>query len=609
MEKQDQRNFLIAMALMVAFVFGYQKVFMEPAQKRFEAQQAAIKADEQPGVTASELSNVPAVAATMTLDEAISGPDRVKFDADSVDGSIRLAGSRIDDLSLRKHFLTVEKTQEVRLFRPEAAEFGYFATYYWADGTALVAGRNSPWKQVGGGELTPSTPIKLRLETDGLTIDRTISVDKDYMFSFADTVTNTGDSERIVRAIGSVERHGAYKEFLEVTDPGSATASNLAHQGLMGVVDGELRMKKYKPLLELKKIDGETAEGTFPSSEGGWWGLTDKYWMGALVPQQDRAFNATVNKKPIATGGPLEVRTESDAITLAPGASQSVQNRIFAGAKRFQVLQDYQNKEGIPRMVDAIDWGWAFFLTKPFFYVLEYLAGVLGSFGWAILAFTVLVKLPLVPLFNTSYKSMAKMKKLQDPMKEISERFAADPQRKQQEIMKLYKQEGANPLGGCLPLLVTIPVFYALYKTLYVTLEMRHTPFLFLKDLSAPDPTAIGNLFGLLPWAASDIKAIPVIGMIIGIGILPLLYGATMAMLQSLNPAPTDKTQKMVIQAMPIVFMFVFGSFAAGLVLYWVWSNTLSFAQQYFIMRRNGVDTELGKTISRWLGREKKPAG
>jgi YidC/Oxa1 family membrane protein insertase len=200
------------------------------------------------------------------------------------------------------------------------------------------------------------------------------------------------------------------------------------------------------------------------------------------------------------------------------------------------------------------------------------------------------------------------MKKLQEPMKELNERFAADPQRKQQEIMKLYKQEGANPIGGCVPILFTIPIFYALYKTLYVTLEMRHTPFLFLKDLSAPDPTAIGNLFGLLPWAASDIKAIPVIGMIIGIGILPLLYGVTMAALQSLSPAPTDATQKMVIRAMPIVFMFVFGGFAAGLVMYWVWSNILSFAQQYFIMRRNGVDTELGKTISRLLGREKAPA-
>ena len=608
MEKQDQRNFLIAMALMVAFVFGYQKVFMEPAQKRFEAQQAAITADEQTGVSVSELSNVPAIAATKTVEEAISGPGRVKFDGESVDGSIRLAGSRIDDLSLRKHYLTVEKTQEIRLFRPEASDYGYFATYYWADGTSLVAGRNSPWVQVGLGKLTTASPIKLRLETPGLTIDRTVSVDENYMFSFEDTLTNTGDTERSVRAIGSVERHGEFKGFLEATDPGSATASGLAHMGLMGVVDGELRMKKYKPLLALKKIDGETDAGTFPSTEGGWWGLTDKYWMGALVPQQDRPFNGIVNKKSIATDGPLEVRTESEAFTLAPGASQTTQNRIFAGAKRFEVLQNYQNRDGIPRMVDAIDWGWAFFLTKPFFYALEWLSGVVGGFGWAILAFTVLIKLPLVPLFNQSYKSMAKMKKLQEPMKELNERFAADPQRKQQEIMKLYKQEGANPIGGCVPILFTIPIFYALYKTLYVTLEMRHTPFLFLKDLSAPDPTAIGNLFGLLPWAASDIKAIPVIGVVIGIGILPLLYGITMAALQSLSPAPTDATQKMVIRAMPIVFTFVFGGFAAGLVMYWVWSNILSFAQQYFIMRRNGVDTELGKTISRLLGREKEPA-
>jgi YidC/Oxa1 family membrane protein insertase len=608
MEKQDQRNFLIAMALMVAFVFGYQKVFMEPAQKRFEAQQAAITADEQTGVSVNELSNVPAIAATKTVEEAISGPGRVKFDGESVDGSIRLAGSRIDDLSLRKHFLTVEKNQEIRLFRPEASEYGYFATYYWADGTSLVAGRNSPWVQVGLGHLTTTSPIKLRLETPGLTIDRTVSVDENYMFSFEDTLTNTGDAERTVRAIGSVERHGDFKGFLELTDPGSAAAGGLAHMGLMGVVDGELRLKKYKPLLALKNIDGETDEGTFPSTQGGWWGLTDKYWLGALVPQQDRPFNGIVNKKSIATAGPLEVRTESEAFILAPGASQTAQNRIFAGAKRFEVLQDYQNEDGIPRMVDAIDWGWAFFLTKPFFYALEYLAGALGSFGWAILAFTVLIKLPLVPLFNQSYKSMAKMKKLQEPMKELNERFAADPQRKQQEIMKLYKQEGANPIGGCVPILFTIPIFYALYKTLFVTLEMRHTPFLFLKDLSAPDPTAIGNLFGLLPWAASDIKAIPVIGLVIGIGILPLLYGVTMAALQSLSPAPTDKTQKMVIQAMPIVFTFVFGGFAAGLVMYWVWSNILSFAQQYFIIRRNGVDTELGKTISRLLGREKEPA-
>ena len=226
----------------------------------------------------------------------------------------------------------------------------------------------------------------------------------------------------------------------------------------------------------------------------------------------------------------------------------------------------------------------------------------------SILALTVIVRIPLVPLYNQSYKSMAKMKKLTEPMKEIQERFAADPQRRQQEIMKLYQREKANPIAGCIPILLTIPVFFALYKVLFVTIEMRHASFWFIDDLSAPDPTAIGNLFGLLPWAAADVKAIPIIGLIIGIGILPILYGVTMAAIQALSPPPTDPTQKMIMRFLPLIFMFVFGGFAAGLVLYWVWSNTLSLIQQYFIMRRNGVETELDKLVGSLLGRKKEDA-
>jgi YidC/Oxa1 family membrane protein insertase len=376
----------------------------------------------------------------------------------------------------------------------------------------------------------------------------------------------------------------------------------------MGVVDSELRLQKYKPLLQSKKISGEAQDGTFFSDEGGWWGLTDMYWMGALVPEQTRAFTASVNRASLARNGPLEVRTEGAAVEIAPGASITAENRFFAGAKEFEVLQGYE-KSGLPRFVDAIDWGWAYFLTKPFFYVLHWLNGYLGSFGWSILAFTVLVKLPLVPLYNASFKSMAKLKKLQEPMKQLNERFAADPQRKQQELMKLYKEEGANPIGGCLPILATIPIFYALYKVLYISLEMRHAPFAYVKDLSAPDPTAIGNLFGLIPfWSGADVKSIPIIGIIIGIGILPILYGATMAALQSLSPPPPDKMQARIIMAMPIVFMFVFGGFAAGLVMYWVWSNVLTFIQQYIIMRMNGVETELGKFVATRLGLKKAQA-
>ena len=607
MEKEEQRNFLLAMAAMIVFVFLYQIFVMEPAQKRYQAQQAAVAAQQQ---TLSVDTVAGQQSGPKPLAEALAASARVKIDAPAVDGSLRLAGARLDDLSLRNYYVTVEKTQEIRLLRPEEGEFGYFTTYYWADGNTLVAGRNSAWEQVGGGDLTPANSVMLRLETDGVTIERKVSVDDNFLFTFSDTVTNTSSAQKSLRPIGSIERHGNYKSFLDATEPGVSREMNgLAHMGLMGVMDGTLRLKKYKPLVESKKIDGESKDGLFTTTKGGWWGLSDKYWMSALVPDQAAPFTSTVNRTSLARGGPLEVRTEGNAVELAPGASITVENRILAGAKKFDTLRNYEQNENIPQLVDAIDWGWAFFLTKPFFYVLHWLHGHLGAFGWAILAFTVIVKLPLVPLYNASFKSMAKLKKLQEPMKEINERFAADPQRKQQEMMKLYKETGANPIGGCLPILATIPIFYALYKTLYVTLDMRHEPFWYMKDLSAPDPTAIGNLFGLLGfWDAADIKAIPVLGFIIGIGILPLLYGATMAVLQSLSPPPPDKMQARIIMALPIVFMFVFGGFAAGLVLYWVWSNVLTFIQQYIIMRMNGAETEVGKFVAGLLGRRKAPA-
>ncbi|MCA8899970.1 MAG: membrane protein insertase YidC [Hyphomonas sp.] len=598
MEKDDQRNFILAMVLMIAVVFGYQKFFLEPAQKRYEAEQAAIEASKQAEAPETGPAAASSAAKVLPLSEALAADERVAIDGAAVDGSIRLAGARIDDVSLKDNYRTVEKTEEVRLFRPENSEYGYFATYYWADGQTLVAGRNSPWTLVSGDTLSSGSSVTLRLEGNDVTIERTISLDEHYMFTFTDTVTNNSDAPKSLRAIGAIQRLGEYKAYLEETDPGQ-TARGIAHEGLMGWTGGELRLRKFGPLMKLKKIKGETADGKFPSDVGGWWGLSDKYFLGALIPQQDLHFDGMVDKRKIAAGAnDLDLRTESAALDVAPGASVTMENRIFAGAKRYQVLKDYQ-AGGIPSFVDAIDWGFFFFLTKPFFFVLEWLSGVLGSFGWAILALTVLVKAPLVPLYNQSYKSMAKMKKLQEPTAEIRERFKADPQRQQQEIMKLYKEEGANPLGGCLPILATIPVFFALYKMLSVTIEMRHTAFLWMKDLSAPDPTAIGNLFGLLPWAASDVKSIPIIGMVIGIGILPLLYGATMSALQTLSPPPPDPMQRRMIQLMPLIFMFLFGTFASGLVMYWVWSNTLSFIQQYAIMRMNGVETEIGKFVKK----------
>lgn len=615
MEKQDQRNFIIAMVLMFGFLFGYQKMVLEPQAKLQKAQQEAaaeLEANTSPTVAGTETgitdTETGKPIAQLEIEEALLTYPRLRFASSDVDGSIRLKGARLDDLSLRDYYKTVERKEEVRLFRPENAEFGYFATYYWSEDGILVAGRNSEWQLVGEGTLRPDNPIRLRLETDNLLIEREIALDEHSMFTFTDKVTNTSSSVRTLIPLGSIERHGDWKDFTHAVDIGARRSSALVHMGVVGILDGKLRKQKYKPMFKGKTIKGEV-DGLLPTTKGGWFALTDKYWMGALIPQQEAPFSGQLNRPRLLAGKGLELRTIGETLTLQPGASLTAQNRIFAGAKGYNVLKSYQEDLGIPRMIDAIDWGVMYFLTRPFFLILVWLKGVTGSFGLAILAFTLLVKLPLVPLFNQSYKSMAKMKKLQEPMKEIQERFKEDPERRQKEIMALYKREKANPAGGCLPMIVTIPVFYSLYKTLMVSIEMRHAPFLWMKDLSAPDPTAIGNLFGLLPWASADVKAVPVIGIIIGIGVLPILYGITMLALQSLSPPPPDPSQRRIMLMLPIVFPFVFASFAGGLVMYYVWSNLLSLLQQYFIMRRNGVETQFDKLLAHLLKKEPKESG
>ncbi len=597
MDPQDQRNFIIAMALMIVFVFGYQFFVLEPQAKRANEAREAAQAEAGLETPVEAATPEPLQQVIKSVDEALSETSRVGFDANRVDGSINLSGAVIDDLNLKDHYRTVERTEELRLLRPANAPSGYTVGWNWFDGRDAIAGYRDNWtatEETFGDDNTTT----LRLEKDGLRFERTISVDENYMFSFQDSVTNLGTETRTLIPIGTVRRYGGWKEFVDATDPGSSRKTGFAHQGLMGSFDSALTWRSYNNLFKGRGIK-KAEDGIRVAETGGWLGLTDMYWMAALIPQQGEGFRARVRN----LENHLEVLVQGASLELAPGATQTVTNQVFAGAKEYDVVNAYQ-EAGIPRFGDAIDWGnILYYLTKGLFFVLNWLQGILGSFGWAIIGLVVLVKLPLVPLYNQSYKSMAKMKKLAEPMKEISERFKADPQRRQQEVMKLYQREKANPLAGCVPILLTIPIFIALYKTLYVTIEMRHTPFGFINDLSAPDPTAIGNLFGLLPWAAADVKAIPILGFVIGIGILPILYGVTMAGIQSLSPPPPDPTQRTIMMALPFVFMFVFGGFAAGLVLYWVWSNILSLGQQYFIMRRNGVETELDKLIKRLLGR------
>ncbi|WP_233349010.1 membrane protein insertase YidC [Henriciella marina] len=608
MDPQDQRNFIIAMVLMIAFVFGYQTFVVQPQQEaRNEAQQQA-EAEQEATVPQAGDTGEQNISAAESVDEALSSNSRITLDADRVDGSVRLRGAILDDLQLKDHFTTVEKINELRLLRPTNFDYGYFASWYWFDGNQPVAGPSADWQVSGNPTLSTGNPVTLTYEGNGVSIERTISVDDNYMFTYTDAVTNTGSEQRTLAPLGSIRRQGDWKDFLDATDPGSSKTTGMAHMGLIGVFDDNLTWRNYKNMDQGKGLKDSDDIGVRRGSEGGWLGFTDKYWMTSLIPEQQYEFAGRYQRLSRETGPVMQLTVASAGRVIEPGETITSENRIFSGAKELAVLDNYQ-EAGVPRFEDAIDWGnILYYITKPLFSLLRWLEGMVGTFGLAILALTVLVRLPLVPLYNQSYKSMAKMKNLAEPMKEIQERFKEDPQRRQQEVMKLYQREKANPIAGCIPILLTIPVFFALYKVLYVTIEMRHAPFLYIRDLSAPDPTAIGNLFGLLPWAAADVKAVPIIGIVIGIGILPILYGVTMSGIQALSPPPTDPTQKMIMRFLPLIFMFVFGGFAAGLVLYWVWSNVLSLVQQYFIMRRNGVETELDKLIGRLLGHKKEDA-
>lgn len=617
MDPQDQRNFIIAMALMIVFVFGYQAFVLDPAAKRAAAERDAAAAEA--GITDTVDSTTPssdvvveaAPAVPESIEAALDGTERITFDMNRVDGSILLKTSEIDDLNLKDHYKTVAREEELRLLRPrttlEGKTSGYSATWNWSvlndadpqNPTYFQVLRPEDSWAASTDAIDSGETVTLNFERGGIALERVISIDENYMFTFQDTITNNSARNFTLSPNGYVRRYGAWKDFLEETDPGSSRKMGLAHQGLIGIFDNSLTMRNYKNLFKNKGIKDADQTGFRAAEEGGWIGLTDMYWMAALIPEQGRTWRARVQQRENL----LELVVDAQDVQVPAGQSVTITNQVFAGAKEYNVVRGYK-ADGIPRFDDSIDWGnILYYITRPFFALLNWLKTQIGSFGWAILALTVIVRAPLIPLYNQSYKSMAKMKKLSEPMKEIQERFKADPQRRQQEVMKLYQREKANPLAGCVPILFTIPVFFALYKTLYVTIEMRHTAFWFINDLSAPDPTAIGNLFGLLPWAAADVKAIPLLGFVIGIGILPILYGVTMAAIQALSPPPPDPTQRTIMMALPFVFMFVFGGFAAGLVLYWVWSNFLSLFQQYFIMRRNGVETQFDKLINRLIGR------
>ena len=583
----DQKNLLVAIVLSVAILFGFQYVFTKflphpppPTPEQTNPAQPAPNAASGPAAEVPAGGTAPAGAASPasveTREAAISDQPRVKIDTPRLHGSVALVGGRIDDLALANYHETVNpQSPEVVLLLPTGTVEPYFAEFGWCpnsgcSGTPDLAlpGAQTKWT-ASGGPLSPGHPLTLTWDNGtGLVFTRTLSIDENYMFTIDDAVKNTGSAPVSLRPYGLISRTG--------TPP--VSGYYILFEGPIGFLDNGLQEIKYTSLTPGKPT-------AFDSTHG-WLGFTDKYWLTALVPPQAEAVNANF----LHTVSGAVTRYQADyigaAVTVPAGGDATTSTRFFAGAKEVGLLDSYADA-GIPRFDRAIDFGWFYFLTKPIFLVLVFFHGLLGNFGLAILLLTFLIKLCFFPLANKSYVAMSKMKLLQPEMAKIRERIPDDKAKQQQEIMALYKKVGANPLAGCLPIVIQIPVFFSLYKVLFVTIEMRHAPFFgWIHDLSAPDPTSFANLFGLL---AFDPATVPVIGHFLLIGAWPLFMGITMFLQQKLNPQPVDPIQAKMFMFLPIVFTYMLSAFPAGLVIYWSWNNLLSIAQQWAIMHKRGA--------------------
>jgi YidC/Oxa1 family membrane protein insertase len=586
MDNDNSRNTIMFFVFAIAILALYQTFVMNPAAKKHEAEaRAAAAAQAQhpaaaPGAT--PLGLVPVA-------QAAAASPRVKLDTPSLTGSINLRGARIDDLYLKKYRETIDpKSPMHELFRPEGAAHAWFAEFNWAGANVPgLPNGDTLWTAPSGATLTPQTPLVLTYTNGaGLNFTRTISVDNDYMFTVADKVTNSAGQPVSLQSYASVQQRGL---------PNDLANSNIVHEGAIGVLgDKGLMMKGYKDWKKAELIDED--------SHGGWLGITEKYWLSALVPDQSTAIKADFRVQPVAGQDAYQAGFVGPVQTLAAGATLSQTTRLFAGAKVVPMLRGYETSLGLPRFDFAVDWGILWFFTQPLFTLLIFLKGYIGNIGLSILAMTVLVKAVFFPLANKSYESISKMKKIQPQTEALKKQYEKDPAKLQQETMALYQREKINPLMGCLPMLIQIPVFYSLYKVLTVTIEMRHAPFYgWVHDLSARDPTSIWTLFGLIPW---DPGQVAVIGSYLNgplhIGLWPLLYGFTMWLSQAMNPPAPDPTQQRIFQLMPILFTFTLSQFTVGLIIYWCWSNVLSILQQYVIMHRYKVDNPIDSFFKRF---------
>jgi YidC/Oxa1 family membrane protein insertase len=615
MMKEDNRNLLLAITLSVVVLLGWQYFYGLPQaekQKQIaqqnqqtQSQQApqpsgaptASGAAPAPGTAPAQPGQAPATAAPVaaTRDAALAAGPRLRIDTPKIAGSLSLTGARIDDVSLKAYHETVDpKSPIIVLLSPAGGPNAYYSDFGWVAGPgANVPLPNASTVWTADSEvLTTAKPVTLTWDNgQGLLFKRTITVDDNAMFSIRDEVDNKSANAVSLYPYGQVVRVGK-----PVT-----LGYYVLHEGMIGSL-GEQGLQEYTyDAIDKEPALGSAAHGkVWKDVVGGFVGITDKYWAAAAIPDQGKKYEGRYSS--VQTGSVRTYQADflGEAVNVAPGASASASSRLFAGAKEVAAIDGYEKNLGIKRFELMIDWGWFYFITKPMFYVMDWVYKHVGNFGIAILVVTVLLKLLFFPLANKSYASMAKMKAVQPEMMAIRERYADDKMKQQQALIELYKTQKINPLAGCWPVLVQIPVFFALYKILFITIEMRHAPFYgWIKDLAAPDPTNLFNLFGLLPFTPPAM---------LHLGIWPILMGVTMFVQMKMNPEPPDPVQKMMFTWMPVFFTFLLGSFPAGLVIYWSWNNLLSVAQQGYIMRKHGVKIELWDNLKGMFGKKPEAA-
>ncbi|SDR63174.1 protein translocase subunit yidC [Rhizobiales bacterium GAS113] len=599
----DKRNLFTAIGLSLLVLIGWQ-YFVTP---RFITKPAPIEAQDgktvegktvaapegtppvpaTPGAPAAPAAVVPGAAPQLARGEALKASPRVAIRNGHLAGSIALKGARIDDLTLTSYRETPDPASpNIVLFSPSHTEGAFYADFGLLPGANGAAGdtpgADTLW-QANGAELTPATPLTLTwTNPQGVEFKREIGIDDNYMFSVTDTVTNRGPQALTVFPYAAVVRQGTPQ----------VSGYYVLHEGLVGYI-GNVGLEEWT----YAKLDKEGVKSY--AGSGGFVGITDKYWAAAVIPDQSKSYDARFVAT--TTGAKAyQADLREGELDVAPGASATTSSRLFAGAKVVQLVDNYQQQLGIKSFDLIIDWGWFYFITKPLFKVIDYFYKLLGNFGLAILLVTVLLKTLFFPLANKSYASMAKMKAVQPQLKELQERNKDDKAKLQQEMMALYKREKINPVAGCWPMLIQIPVFFALYKVIFTTIEMRQAPFYgWIHDLSAPDPTSVFNLFGLIPLTLPHFLVL---------GAWPLIMGVTMFVQMKMNPEPPDPAQKMMFTWMPLIFTFMLSSFPAGLVIYWSWNNTLSVLQQGFIMKKHGVKIELWDNLRKLIAGKSSPS-